>query len=91
MTSYDDIKLLSSWCIYILLLNPFDIRITSYTNFVVKFEFIVQKHHIPPNIGLIKTVSFQICKFLHISIPRHVENKWLPWQQFRTTKMETRY
>ena len=40
-----------------------------------------------PNLSKIKPISWQICKFLHFSIPCHIDNKRLPWQHRRLMRI----
>ena len=35
----------------------------------------------------IKPISWQICKFLHFSVPRHIHNKRLLWQHLRLMRI----
>ena len=71
----------------ILLLRHFDVRMTSYTNFFVDFGFRIQKYPPTPNLSKIKPISWQICKFLHFSVLRHIHNKRLPWQHLRLMRI----
>ena len=57
------------WDIGILPSRHFDVRMTSYENFIVDFGFGIQKYSSAPNLSKIKPISWQICKFLHFSIP----------------------
>ena len=34
-----------------------------------------------------KPISWQICKFLHFSVLRHIHNKRLPWQHLRLIRI----
>ena len=61
----------------------FDVRMTSYKNFIVDFGFRIQKYPPAPNLSKIKPISWKICKFLHFSNPRHIHNKRLPWINLR--------
>ena len=61
----------------------FDVRMTSYKNFIVDFGLRIQKYPPGPNLSKIKPISWKICKFLHFSIPRHIHNRRLPWQHLR--------
>ena len=65
----------------------FDVRMTSYKKFFVDFAFRIQKYPPTPNLSKIKPISWQICKFLHFSVPRHIHNKSLPWQHLRLIKI----
>ena len=49
----------------------------------------IQDPKIPPtpNLSKIKPISWQICKFLHFSVPRHIHNKRLPWQHLRLMRI----
>ena len=67
-------------------LRHFDVRMTSYKNFIVDFGFRIQKTP-SPNLSKIKPISWQISKFLHLSIPRHIHNKRLPWQQLKLMRI----
>ena len=44
-----------------------------------------------PNLSKIKPISWQICKFLHFSIPQHIHNIRLPWQHRRLMKIVITY
>ena len=65
----------------------FDVRMTSYKNFIVDFGFRIQKYPPAPNLSKIKPISWQIYKFLHFSIPHHIHNKRLPWQRRRLVRI----
>ena len=65
----------------------FDVRMTSYKNFIVDLGFRIQKYPPAPNLSKIKPISWKICKFLHFSIPRHIHNKRLPWQHLRLMRI----
>ena len=65
----------------------FDVRMTSYKNFIVDFGFRIRKYPPAPHLSKIKTISWKICKFLHFSIPRHIHNKRLPWQHLRLMRI----
>ena len=65
----------------------FDVRMTSYKNFIVDFGFRIQKYSPAPNLSKIKPISWKICKFLHFSIPSHIHNKRLPWQHLRSMRI----
>ena len=69
----------------------FDVRMTSYKNFIADFGFIIQKYPPAPNLSKIKPISWQICKFLHFSIQRHIHNKRLPWQHRRLMRIVITY
>ena len=71
----------------ILLSRHFDVRMTSYKNFIVDFGFRIQKYPPAPNLSKIKPISWKICKFLHFSISRHIHNKRLPWQHLRLMRI----
>ena len=73
----------------ILPLRHFDVRMTSYKNFIVDFGFRIQKYPPAPNLSKIKPISWEICKFLHFSIPQHIHNKRLPWQHLRLMRIVT--
>ena len=64
---------------------------TSYKNFIADFGFIIQKYPPAPNLSKIKPISWQICKFLHFSIKRHIHNKRLPWQHRRLMRIVITY
>ena len=65
----------------------FDVRMTSYKNFFVDFGFRIQKYPLTPNLSKIRPISWQICKFLHFSVRRHIHNKRLPWQYLRSMRI----
>ena len=62
-------------------------RMTSYKNFFVDFGFRIQKYSPTPNLSKIKPIFWQICKFLHFSVLRHIHNKRLPWQHLRLMRI----
>ena len=64
-----------------------NVRMTSYKKVVVDFGFRIQKYPPTPNLSKIKAISWQICKFLHFSVPRHIQNKRLPWQHLRLMRI----
>ena len=53
----------------------------------VDFGFRIQKYPPTSNLRKIKPMFWQICKFLHFSVPRHLNNKRLTWQHLRLTKI----
>ena len=55
--------------------------------FFVDFGFRIQKYSSTPNLSKIKSISWQICKFLHFSVQRHIHNRRLPWQQLRLMRV----
>ena len=60
----------------------------SYKNFIVDFGFRIQKYLPPaPNLSRIKPISWQICKFLHFYILRHIHDKRLSWQHRRLIRI----
>ena len=67
----------------------FDVRMTSYENFIVDFGFEIRKYSPAPNLSKIKPISWQICKFLHFPVPRHIHNKRLPWQHLKLMRIVT--
>ena len=69
----------------------FDIRMTSYKNFFVDFGFRIQKYPPTPNLSKIKPIFWQICKFLHFSVPRHIQNKRLSWQHLKLMRIVIMY
>ena len=58
----------------------FDVRMTSYKNFLVILDLESKNTPPTPNLRKIKPISWQICKFLHFSVLQHIHNKRLPWQ-----------
>ena len=64
-----------------------DVRMTWYKNFFVDFGFRIEKYPPSPNLSKIKPISWQICKFLHFSVQRHIHNKRLPWQHLRLMRI----
>ena len=64
-----------------------DVRMTSYKKIFVDFGFRIQKYPPTPNLSKIKPKSWQICKFLHFSVPQHIHNKRLPWQHLRLMRI----
>ena len=60
---------------------------TSYKKFFVDFGFRSQKYLPTPNLSKIKPIFWQICKFLHFSVPQHIHNKKLPWQHLRLMRI----
>ena len=83
MTSY----VFSASNIWVSPSRHFDVRLTSYKKFFVDFGFRIQKYPTRPNLSKIKPISWQICKFLHFSVPRHIHNKRLPWQHLRLMRV----
>ena len=74
--------------IYIFLpLRHVDVRMTPYKNFIVGFRLRIQEYPFVANLTKIKQISWQICKFLHFTIPCHIHTRRLSWQLLRT--MET--
>ena len=65
----------------------FDVRMTSYKIFFDDFGFRIQKYPPTPNLSKIKPIFWQICKFLHFSVPQHIHNKRLPWQHLRLMRI----
>ena len=64
----------------------FDVRMTSYKNFLLILDL---ESKIPPtpNLSKIKPIFWQICKFLHFSVLQHIHNKRLPWQHLRLLRI----
>ena len=58
-----------------------------HINFIVDFGFRIQKYSHAPNLSKLKSISWQICKFLHFSIPRHIHNPRLPLQLLRLMRI----
>ena len=54
---------------------------------MVAVGFRIQKYPPTPNLSKIKPISWQICKFLHFSVLRHIHNKRLPWQHLRLMRI----
>ena len=73
----------------ILLSRHFDVRMTSYENFIVDFGIWNPKIPTAPNLSKIKPISWQICTFLHFSILRHIHNKRLPLQHLKLMRIVT--
>ena len=67
--------------------SHFDVRMPSCKNFIVVFGFRIQKYPPAPNLSKIKPISWQICKFFHFSIWRHIHNKRFPWQYRRLMRI----
>ena len=65
----------------------FDVKMTSYKNFIDDFGLRIQKYPSAPNLSKIKQISCQICKFPHFFIPRHIHNKRFPWQHLRLMRI----
>ena len=60
---------------------------TSYKNFFIDFGFRIEKYPPTPNLSKMKPIFWQIYKFLHFSVPRHIHNKRLPWQHLRLMRI----